>query len=153
MEKTLHKVFITKSFRGQVHDLETTEISCIFEEACDFIDSCGNIGGKALIHCFEGRSRSATIVLAYLMLRKNMTLLQAWRLLKSVHQRAQPNDGFMHALVELDKKLHGTTSMDCRRKKPSIQICPICEKTAGFSISSLTTHMQKSHHGINNAGK
>jgi atypical dual specificity phosphatase len=55
------------------------------------------------VHCFEGKSRSTTVVLAYLMLRQHKTLLEAWTRLKGVHCRAQPNDVFMRILIELDR--------------------------------------------------
>jgi len=54
----------------QVCDNEDSNISSIFEEACDFIDYVEKAGQSVLVHCFEGKSRSATLVLAFLMLRK-----------------------------------------------------------------------------------
>ncbi|KAI3746601.1 hypothetical protein L6452_09038 [Arctium lappa] len=114
-------------------------------EAHQFIDAVEQKGGKVLVHCFEGRSRSATVVLAYLMMRKNFTLLKAWNTLRRAHRRVQPNDGFARILVELDRKLHGMASMEWQLKKPAMKVCPICGKNAGLSSSSLKLHLQKSH--------
>ncbi|XP_020272885.1 dual specificity protein phosphatase PHS1 isoform X2 [Asparagus officinalis] len=139
-------LFDYKNFSISDHD--DSNISGLFVEASDFIDNVAQCGGKVLVHCFEGKSRSATIVLAYLMLRKNFTLLQAWTLLKKVHRRAQPNDGFGKALLDLDTRLHGRASMDWQHKKPVMKVCPICGKNAGLSTSSLKLHLQKSHKKI-----
>ncbi|CAL5444365.1 unnamed protein product [Camellia sinensis] len=126
-------------------DEEDANISSIFEEAHDFIDHIEQTGRKVLVHCFEGRSRSATVILAYLMLRKNLTLLEAWNRLKKVHRRVHPNDGFAKILLELDKKQHGKVSMEWQQRKPMMKVCPICGKNAGLSSSSLKLHLQKEH--------
>ncbi|VAH19408.1 unnamed protein product [Triticum turgidum subsp. durum] len=136
-------LFQYKNF--SISDDDDANISDLFEEASDFIDQVDRVGGKVLIHCFEGKSRSATVVLAYLMLRKGFTLAKAWNLLKKVHRRAQPNDGFAKALLALDRKLHGKASMDWQQKRPEMKVCPICGKNVGLSTSSLKLHLQKAH--------
>ncbi|KAJ6798659.1 dual specificity protein phosphatase PHS1-like [Iris pallida] len=131
-----------------INDDDDADISELFEEVSDFIDYVEYLGGKVLVHCFEGKSRSATAVLAYLMLRKKLTLSEAWNTLKKVHRRAQPNDGFARILVDLDKKLHGKVSMEWQQRRPVMKVCPICGKNAGLSSSSLKLHLQKSHRKI-----
>ncbi|CAN1242196.1 Dual specificity protein phosphatase PHS1 [Linum perenne] len=130
---------------AKICDSEDSNISSIFDDGSDYIDHIESTGGKVLVHCFEGKSRSATLVLAYLMLRKNFTLAQAWNNLRRVHRRAQPNDGFARMLLELDKKLHGKVSMEWQQRKPMMKVCPVCGKNAGLSSSSLKLHLQKSH--------
>ncbi|CAM0881183.1 unnamed protein product [Alopecurus aequalis] len=131
-----------------INDDENADISDVFEDASDFIDFVEHLHGKVLVHCFEGKSRSTTVVLAYLMLRKNYTLLEAWNMLKKVHRRAHPNDGFAKVLLDLDKRLHGRISMEWQHRRPAMKVCPICGKNAGLSSSSLKLHLQKSHRKI-----
>ncbi|CAO2184655.1 unnamed protein product [Urochloa humidicola] len=131
-----------------IKDDDNADIGDVFQDASDFLDFVEHLRGKVLVHCFEGKSRSATVVLAYLMLRKNYTLLEAWNMLKKVHRRAQPNDGFAKVLLDLDKKLHGKISMEWQHKKPAMKVCPICGKNAGLSSSSLKLHLQKAHKKI-----
>ncbi|XP_061957500.1 dual specificity protein phosphatase PHS1-like isoform X4 [Populus nigra] len=136
---------VVDAYELKISDHEDSNISSIFGEASDFIDHVESIGGRVLVHCFEGRSRSATLVLAYLMLRKKFTLLEAWNALRRAHRRAQPNDGFAKALLDLDRQLHGKVSMEWQRRKPEIKVCPVCGDNAGLSSSSLKLHLQKSH--------
>ncbi|CAN6468628.1 unnamed protein product [Victoria cruziana] len=141
-----HELFEYNNF--SICDTDDAEINNLFEVCSDFIEHAELSGGKILVHCFEGKSRSVTVVLAYLMLRKHLTLLEAWNELKKVHNRAQPNDGFKRILLELDKKLHGSPSMEWQQRKPMMKLCPICGKNAGLSSSSMKLHLQKSHKNI-----
>lgn len=61
---------------------------------------------KVLVHCVVGVSRSATLVLAYLMLRQQMSLRQAVIAVRQ-HRWIFPNRGFLHQLCQLDQKLQG----------------------------------------------
>ncbi|MCL4167356.1 UNVERIFIED_CONTAM: hypothetical protein GTU68_026593, partial [Idotea baltica] len=48
-----------------------------FRQAADFIENSLRNGGKVLIHCQCGISRSATLIAAYLMLKKGMDCQEA----------------------------------------------------------------------------
>uniref|UniRef100_M4BBR3 protein-tyrosine-phosphatase n=1 Tax=Hyaloperonospora arabidopsidis (strain Emoy2) TaxID=559515 RepID=M4BBR3_HYAAE len=63
-----------------------------------------SFGGKVLVHCFMGRSRSATIILAYLITRHGFTLSDALRELRRARPQAQPNTGFHRELIALEAK-------------------------------------------------
>ena len=60
--------------------------------------------GKVLVNCLMGMSRSSTCVLAYLMLRQNMTAVEALTEVRR-HREVRPNDGFLRQLADLDNKL------------------------------------------------
>jgi hypothetical protein len=54
------------------------------------------------VACAAGISRSATLVLAYLMKREGLSLPVACTLVRSVRPIVQPNHGFMWQLVEFE---------------------------------------------------
>lgn len=87
-----------------VPDREHVDIAQFFEECFNFIEEGKRTGG-VLVHCFVGRSRSVTIVIAYLMKKHGMSLSEALNLVKSKRSVAAPNSGFMSQLRNYGKSL------------------------------------------------
>uniref|UniRef100_A0A1L8E2Y8 Dual specificity protein phosphatase n=1 Tax=Nyssomyia neivai TaxID=330878 RepID=A0A1L8E2Y8_9DIPT len=85
-------------------DQPTTDISRYFYIASKFIENAVNGGGKVLVHCLMGMSRSATCVLAYLMIGRQMSAEEAIRTVR-MHRDIRPNDGFLQQLADLDNEL------------------------------------------------
>lgn len=65
-----------------------------FDSTNQFIDDCRVDGGTVLVHCMAGVSRSATVVLAYLVWKQNLTVAQAFKLVRA-KRYINPNIGFM----------------------------------------------------------
>ncbi|XP_043938995.1 dual specificity protein phosphatase 26 isoform X2 [Protopterus annectens] len=87
----------------EAHDSPTFDMSVHFYPAADFVHQALK-QGKVLVHCAVGVSRSATLVLAYLMIHHNMTLVEAIKTVKD-HRGIIPNRGFLRQLVALDNSL------------------------------------------------
>ncbi|XP_056629444.1 dual specificity protein phosphatase 26-like isoform X1 [Triplophysa dalaica] len=87
-------------------DTPTFDMSAHFKTAAEFIHKALKGGGKILVHCHVGVSRSATIVLAYLMLKHNMTLVESINMVKE-GRGIIPNRGFLRQLINLHIKLYG----------------------------------------------
>jgi len=60
--------------------------------------------GKVMVHCKLGSSRSAAIVLAYLMLKRHLPAPEAVSLVRSKREIC-PNDGFLQQLCDLNEQL------------------------------------------------
>ncbi|XP_059048101.1 dual specificity protein phosphatase 3-like [Achroia grisella] len=85
-------------------DLPSTDISKYFQIAANFIDEGISRGGRVLVHCLMGVSRSATCAIAYLMIKRGMSLSEAMSLVRS-RRYIHPNDGFFRQLQQLDREL------------------------------------------------
>eukprot|EP00092_Neocalanus_flemingeri_P073249 GFUD01090331.1.p1 GENE.GFUD01090331.1~~GFUD01090331.1.p1 ORF type:complete len:248 (-),score=69.56 GFUD01090331.1:182-859(-) len=89
----------------QAIDLNSFPLRDYFVQAADWIDNILKGGGVVLVHCVQGISRSATLVLAFLIIKKKMTLQQGIEMVKKKRSIA-PNEGFMQQLIELNDKIH-----------------------------------------------
>uniref|UniRef100_A0A8D0H2F6 Dual specificity phosphatase 13B n=1 Tax=Sphenodon punctatus TaxID=8508 RepID=A0A8D0H2F6_SPHPU len=78
-------------------------LSIYFHPAARYIRAALN-SPKVLVHCAMGISRSATLVLAFLMICENMTLVDALQTVRE-HRGVCPNSGFLNQLRELDIRL------------------------------------------------
>ncbi|KAH9361767.1 dual specificity protein phosphatase 3-like [Haemaphysalis longicornis] len=85
-------------------DIPQEDIAAHFEKCANFIDDCLEHNGKVLVNCRMGMSRSATIAIAYLMIKKGMTVDDGLRTLR-MNRAVRPNNGFLSQLVQLDTKL------------------------------------------------
>ncbi|KAJ6722067.1 DUAL SPECIFICITY PROTEIN PHOSPHATASE 1B [Salix viminalis] len=93
-----------------VADRNDTNLSQYFNKCFNFIDEAKRQGGGVLVHCFVGRSRSVTIVVAYLMKRHGMRVSEALAHVKSKRPQAGPNSGFISQLQDFEKSLQGALS-------------------------------------------
>lgn len=75
-------------------------ISCL---SC--ADSVKSEGGRVLVHCFAGISRSATICIAYLMLTENLSMHQALEFTRRLRPCVSPNFNFMGQLLSFENQL------------------------------------------------
>lgn len=64
-----------------------------------------------LVHCVAGVSRSATVVIAYLMKYKKLDLRSAFNFCNSLRPVVRPNNGFMQQLINYELQLFGKNSV------------------------------------------
>ena len=106
-------------FHLSVQDIPTNTISWC-EEASKFIENELNKNNLVYVHCSQGISRSTTLILHYLLTRKQMRLKEAFITLKQLRHVIAPSAGFIEGLIELEKQLYGEISIT---KKEYAVIC------------------------------
>lgn len=96
----------------ELRDIPEQDIKEYFAESHEFIDTAlrgskdMKSHNKVLVHCHAGVSRSATIVISYLMKRYiNFSFKEAFKFVKSKRSIIHPNSGFVKQLKEYEQQL------------------------------------------------
>ena len=76
------------------YDEEDYDIFKDFDEGCDFIHTWLD-KGPVLVHCAAGVSRSAAMVICYLMRLERWRFAKAYTFVKSKRRVVEPNSGFV----------------------------------------------------------
>uniref|UniRef100_A0A0A1WZ98 Dual specificity protein phosphatase 18 n=1 Tax=Zeugodacus cucurbitae TaxID=28588 RepID=A0A0A1WZ98_ZEUCU len=97
--------------RINAYDRPSTDLSVHFDEVADMIEEVRQLGGKSVVHCVAGVSRSATLCLAYLMKYGGMSLRAAYLHVKAIRPQIRPNTGFFQQLRCYEEQLRGSCSV------------------------------------------
>jgi len=73
-------------------------------QGASFIHKAIRSGGKVLVHCAAGVSRSTTLVLAYMLIYTKHSLRDAFSHVTMRRRCVWPNTGFMVALIAIEKE-------------------------------------------------
>ncbi|EME27488.1 dual specificity phosphatase [Galdieria sulphuraria] len=85
-----------------IRDLETQDLHPFLDEAIAFIEKV-KLSGRILVHCYAGVSRSAAVVLAYLIYLGN-TFEEAWKFLIVQKSDVQPLGNFILQLKQYEER-------------------------------------------------
>ncbi|NWV86495.1 DUS16 phosphatase, partial [Dasyornis broadbenti] len=104
--------FIPEShfLRVPVNDSFCEKILPWLDNSVDFIEKAKASNGRVLVHCLAGISRSATIAIAYIMKRMDMSLDEAYRFVKEKRPTISPNFNFLGQLLDFEKKIKTQSS-------------------------------------------
>lgn len=98
--------------RLPLEDDAATNILSYLDMAVDRInETISSRNAHVLVHCVAGVSRSATVVIAYLMKYRRMDLHSAFNYCYNLRPVIRPNNGFLLQLINYENQLFGKTSV------------------------------------------
>lgn len=80
------------------HPETVKNFTALLPDALEMIDKCQTNNERLLIHCAAGNSRSAAVVIAWIITRHNISYDDAIKLVLAKRATVKPNTGFVQAL-------------------------------------------------------
>lgn len=89
-----------------LQDKVTEDITSILYDVFDYFEDVREQKGRVFVHCSQGVSRSASLVIAYHMWREGQSFDDAFQYVKEARGIADPNMGFAWQLLQCQKRVH-----------------------------------------------
>jgi len=99
--------------RIPMHDSGKSNLKKVMEKVSIFMKLAQQDGKGVLIHCLSGQNRSATVVIALLMIIKKKTLSSAYKTVKSLRPVVQINERYAKQLLALERERFGKNTLPC----------------------------------------
>ncbi|XP_017885920.1 dual specificity protein phosphatase MPK-4 isoform X1 [Ceratina calcarata] len=106
----------------QVTDMPREDLLIHFEESYEFIDHALETHNNILVHCYFGVSRSAAIVIAYIMKKYGRSFRDAFEAVKEKRRFVGPNAGFLAQLKLYEEMGCGINNTNVHFKMYRLQI-------------------------------
>jgi len=94
-----------------MHDLGRTNLKGALQKVSKFMELGQQDENNILVHCQSGQNRSATVVIAHLLIHHNETLYSAHKRVKKLRPLVQISEGYAKQLLALEKEMFGTNSL------------------------------------------
>jgi len=94
-----------------MHDLGKTNLKQVLDRVSKFIWQGQQDGNNILVHCQSGQNRSATVVVALMMMKEKNTLYRAHQKVKNLRPVVQINERYAKQLLALEKEIFGKNSL------------------------------------------
>ncbi|KAI1716309.1 dual specificity phosphatase, catalytic domain-containing protein [Ditylenchus destructor] len=91
-----------------VDDSTTAPLEEYFDASIELIRKAKDTGGKALVYCAAGVSRSASLCIVGLMAIEGLTLREAYMEVVAQRPIIAPNHGFWRQMIAFEKKINGS---------------------------------------------
>jgi hypothetical protein len=88
-----------------IEDNRNEDILAYIYPCIEFIETAVTNGGRVLVHCMEGVSRSCSVVIGYLMWKRGLRYVEAQAFVQNGRPICQPNPSFICQLLEFEKRL------------------------------------------------
>jgi predicted protein tyrosine phosphatase len=95
----------------------TTHALKLFNLAYNFLDQELNIGHNVLVHCEKGITKSAAIIIYYLMKKQDISLAQAYKELIKYRAAVLPQPSLFRHLIAAEISLRGIDTIRMEGKK------------------------------------
>uniref|UniRef100_A0A3P8UVN7 Dual specificity phosphatase 16 n=1 Tax=Cynoglossus semilaevis TaxID=244447 RepID=A0A3P8UVN7_CYNSE len=133
--------------RVPVNDSFCEKILPWLDRSVEFIEKAKASNARVLVHCLAGISRSATIAIAYIMKRMDMTLDEAYRFVKEKRPTISPNFNFLGQLLDFEKKIKSpesemTLPVDITVLEPLTLSCVLADAPDEQSLAQTLSGLQ-----------
>ncbi|GBE84152.1 DSPc-domain-containing protein [Sparassis latifolia] len=95
-----------EAYRLDILDSTSADLKPHLEATVRWIDDRLRKGVNVLVHCQQGVSRSAAVVIAYLIYTHNMSYASAYDLVRRKRACIKPNSSFVRCLQEWEQQWH-----------------------------------------------
>lgn len=99
------------------YDTEETDLLKYWDRTFHFISDCQEGGGRVLVHCKMGISRSAATVAAFAMKFYGWSLARTLELIETKRNIVKPNEGFLAQLITYEGILEASRKRQCFRNR------------------------------------
>ncbi|KAK3094467.1 hypothetical protein FSP39_002103 [Pinctada imbricata] len=101
-------------YRANLKDSESENLLQDLDSYLDFIHTAEQKGGHVLVHCIAGASRSASLVIAYLVKYAGMSLKEAYEHVSECRENVYPNRNFWRCLIEFEERVRNDNTVEIR---------------------------------------